>query len=346
MVRRAPSPHARVRRVLPANAREPHAWRRCDGGLPTPTDHGARVRLTSSGEGASLIELLISMGLLMAVLATVLTTAVTYQHRYRGQQLVAEMNQGLRATLELLAQEIEQAGSDGLAPRRLRGATPGGGTLQTLTLDDTSGLFAGQRLAIDTGAQQEVIRIESFGGGTSINAVVTKAHAPHSPVTRIGPFVSGVLETCVGQPGQLQMYGDLRADGTLTFVEYAYDSAARTLTRAETPVLKPGTNVASTGQNPRQVLTRNVLPNPGGTPLFTCRTLTRAGFTFVTEVAVTLTVQMAERDPDTGMRRSQTASITVRPRNAQIAHVLAGLAPAQRDAHLQVQPAGIPIPAS
>ena len=287
--------------------------------------------VSRSARGFTLIELLMTMTIMLIVTAPLLESALRYMQRHRGQQLIVEMNQGLRATQELMGQEIAHAGFHGLVPRQLTAGVLASAIAQVATVDDTSSFFAGQKLSIDLGNSQEVVQITAVGAGT-VTGIFRKAHAAGAVITEVGPFPTGILPASTATV--LQVYGDIMGDGTLVFVEYRYDPATRQLTRSVTPI-------DADEQNAADIVLDNVLPNPGGAPIFQYRTLNRVGLNFVIEVAVTLTVQTAERDPLTGAFRVQAASFTLTPRNVLAAYDLAGLTGL---ANVQNEPPGLPIP--
>jgi hypothetical protein len=65
-----------------------------------------------------------------------------------------------------------------------------------------------------------------------------------------------------------------------------------------------------------QILLPNVLPNPGGTPCFSYQQKTVGANTYVIDVAVTLTVQTQNPDPQTEQFQKETkALLNVSPRN-------------------------------
>jgi hypothetical protein len=81
--------------------------------------------------------------------------------------------------------------------------------------------------------------------------------------------------------------------------------------------------------------------NPAGTSCFTYSTATAAGFTFATNVGLTLTTQTSDPDPQTGSYDTMTKSfLNLSPRN-----VVAGLALAQAGltAPLEPTPPGLPM---
>ena len=82
-----------------------------------------------------------------------------------------------------------------------------------------------------------------------------------------------------------------------------------------------------------QILLGNILDNPGGTPCFmyqtstfTIDTVPPTPFTFVLDVAVTLTVQTQQVDPVTKAYQTETkALLNVSPRNVFNAWAMAGI---------------------
>ena len=65
-----------------------------------------------------------------------------------------------------------------------------------------------------------------------------------------------------------------------------------------------------------QVLLTNIVANPGGTACFTYQTATVGTTTYVTDVAITLTVQTQQADPVTKQFQTETkALLNVSPRN-------------------------------
>ena len=92
------------------------------------------------------------------------------------------------------------------------------------------------------------------------------------------------------------------------------------------PILKPAgppARVGSQSQDP-------AAPNPGGTPCFTYQTSTitvnATPFTFVLDVAITLTVQTQQIDPVTKVYQTETkALLNVSPRNVFNAWELASI---------------------
>jgi hypothetical protein len=133
----------------------------------------------------------------------------------------------------------------------------------------------------------------------------------------------------------LKLYGDINGDGNMLYVEYNC--------RPGTPAA-PGFlyrnqmafNAAAGSKppvNPSMIVLSNVLANPptlngGAVPCFTYQVVpvgtTNPDYAFVTDVAVTLTVQTPLQDAQTHQFQQETkALLNVSPRNVFNAYLLA-----------------------
>jgi hypothetical protein len=142
------------------------------------------------------------------------------------------------------------------------------------------------------------------------------------------------------------MYGDINGDGTLVYVEYTCDTTAHNLYRNVVDLKLPAGPDPKPHVSSSQILLSNILANPGGTACFTYQTSTitinstpPATFTFVLDVAVTLTVQTQDVDPITKAYQTETkALLNVSPRNVFNAWALASIGYAD---HIQPTPAAV-----
>jgi prepilin-type N-terminal cleavage/methylation domain-containing protein len=284
--------------------------------------------------GFSLLELLFGMTILLVVLATVLSVLARYQQIYQSEQVKAGVEMGLNSALDLLGQEIGQAGSVGFAPRTLQAAVIGGSTAQAVSVSSTDSLFTGEKLLLDRGlASQELVTVTSVGQG-SFTAVFRQSHSAGAAVSALGVFGTGILSSSSGS--SLDLFGDVNADGTLVYVQYTCNLAAGVLTRSVTPI-------SAAAQNPAQPLLTGLTANPGGTPCFQYATTNFLGSTYVTAVKVTLTNEGAMTDMQTGQQPEMTAVLTIAPRNVQRALAFAQMIPSKTDL-LEPTPPGLPLP--
>jgi prepilin-type N-terminal cleavage/methylation domain-containing protein len=301
--------------------------------------------------GFSLLEMMISVAILIVVSGAAFSALSASQRVYASQQLQADMHAGLRGTLELMEQEVGQAGALNFPPQTLTGAVVGTAVAQTVPVTSSANIYVGELLTVDTGAAQEVVQVTGVGTN-QVTGVFQQSHPVNAPVVAQGVLPQGVLTTVAGN--QLQIVGDVNADGTLEFVEYDCNpgtpAAPGTLTRSITTIA-PGV----VKQNAPQILLNTLVANPNGTPCFTpsmgvggavtagnCA-LGGTAFTCVTEMQITLTVQAAEPDPQTGQYQTMTKSfLNVSSRNVFAAYMIAATSGSQPGL-LQPQPPGLPL---
>src|SRR5213078_3292762 len=192
-------------------------------------------------------------------------------------------------------------------------------------------LFAGEQLLVDTGFNQETITISNPVGGTWTAGPFYNSHGGIGvtvPISAPGAFSDGVLLPPVSTANTLKLFGDINGDGNMLYIEYtcvqgtaaapgflyrnqiAFNAAAKTWGAPPLP--------ASTA------LLTNLGTNPGGTPCFTYQVQTSGPYTFITDVAVTLTELTQNADPQTHIKQSETkALLNVSPRNVFDAYLLA-----------------------
>jgi prepilin-type N-terminal cleavage/methylation domain-containing protein len=217
-------------------------------------------------------------------------------------------------------------------------------------------LFDGELLLVDVGTNQETVTITCPVPGTCTTTwtagpfLNTHNNLAGVPVSAPGAFATGVVPPAPGvmpnpPPGfagytngstgtVLKLYGDVNGDGNMLYVEYSCNTgtpaAPGFLYRNQMAFnAAPGSKPAV---NPSMVVLSNVLANPptangAAVPCFTYQLITvglNAEFVFVTDVAVTLTVQTPLQDPQTHQFQNETkALLNVSPRNVFNAFLLA-----------------------
>jgi prepilin-type N-terminal cleavage/methylation domain-containing protein len=273
-------------------------------------------RGTDGQAGFTLIETLVVMLVLMVASGMVMQATINTVRSNETITNRANMHAGVRNATALLQQEVGQAGRVTLpAPATLAGAVGGAG-VSTVGVTSTAGMFDGERLVIDTGANEETVTLTAVDrGAATMTASFAVAHVAGARVAVLGGFSAGVIPTTManGSTGTLlKIVGDINGDGNMVYVEYTCDLAQASLFRNSMPItaaLKPMPTVS-------QVLLNNIQPNPDGSPCFTYQEQTVSGMSFVTDVAITLTVQTERRDPVTGLFQQETkALLNVSPRN-------------------------------
>lgn len=241
-----------------------------------------------------------------------------YQKTYQHTEISADMHDNLRSAIDLIIQEVGQAGAvnlgTSLGTRTLTNAVVPGPLAQAVLLNNTIGIFQNEKLLVDAGASQELVTITSVAANT-VTGVFLSPHNAGAQVNLVGAFPQGILGTSTNT--KLQFFGDINGDGTLVYVEYTCNfvpGGPGTLTRSVTPV---GLGAI----NPATVLVDNLIANPDGTPCFQYPAAPPvvAGFTFINQVGVTLSVQTAARDELTGNFLAMTKSaLDIVPRNIQM----------------------------
>jgi len=234
-----------------------------------------------------------------------------------------------------MAQEIGQAGLVNLPATTLSAAVNANIMAQTVNVSSTTSMFVNEQVLVDAGTNNEELVTLSGVTASTITAIFGKAHAAGVPINVLGVFPNGIVApaTTDGSTANvLNLFGDLNADGSLVYVRYTCTPgtavAPGTLTRSVTTIL-PGVNTLSAAQT-----LLSTVVGGAGTVCFQYTTTAAAGFTFVTNVGFTLSVQATRPDPQTGVFPQMTKSfLNLAPRN-----VLAGLELANAGITNRLQP--------
>lgn len=284
--------------------------------------------------GFTLLETMIATVIFLVIASVVMSGMI---QMLRTQGTIAnrtEMHTSVRSATELLQQEIGQAGRISLPNTTVNG---GGVTMtgpilvatpalpQVAAVSSTAGMFNNIQLDVDTGANFEVVQA-TVGSGT-ITATFQNPHPKATiPVMVSGSFGTGVIPPAAapasypnGSTGTvLKLYGDINRDGNVLYVEYTCAPGTvggtpgylyRNEMNAFTALVKPAVN-------PSMYLLTNVMQNPNNAPCFTYQVQQANGQYFVTDVAVTLTVQTPNKDPQTNQFQQETkALLNISPRN-------------------------------
>jgi prepilin-type N-terminal cleavage/methylation domain-containing protein len=274
--------------------------------------------------GFSLLELMAGVAVLVVISGSVFSLLNYYQKVYGTTRMKADMYDNIRGVVELMSQEIGQAGLVSLPYPTLSAAVTANASPQAVAVSSTTSMFVGEKLLIDAGTNQEVVALTAVGASPpKITGIFGQNHAVGAPVNAQGVFPDGVMSTSTNT--QLQLFGDINADGSLVFVQYDCNpgttSAPGTLTRSVTTV----TPTVASASAP-QTLLNNLVANPGGTACFQYLPApqTVGGYTFTPNVAVTLTVQTTAKGPQTGAYLTMTKTfLNLSPRNILIGLELA-----------------------
>jgi prepilin-type N-terminal cleavage/methylation domain-containing protein len=322
--------------------------------------------MKSSESGFSLAELLIAMTVMLLISGAATTALLKMSKAQSTIWNRTQMHSGIRGATEVLQQEVGQAGRIA-APNSLTMGPVAAGTGVTAVLScagtcatgttPLTGIFDGEKLTVDAGCSdtaspctslQETILVTAHSTSTNtITADFANSHASGStPVKVEGGFAYGIVPPSVtngSTPTVLKMFGDINADGNMVYIEYTCDTAGGNLYR-NSMAYDAGSKLAATASN---ILLSNIQGNPNGTACFTYQTSTAVVtinsvdtvVTFVTDVAITLTVKTQLVDPVTKAFQTETkALLNVSPRNVFNTWQLASL---QNDDRVQLIPASV-----
>jgi type II secretory pathway pseudopilin PulG len=301
--------------------------------------------------GFTLAELIIATGLLLAVSAIVTSALVRMTNHQQTIWNRTEMHSGVRGATELLQQEVGQAGRITLPGTvTLQSAVAGANPCVTATVtvatdaggSPTAGMFVNELLTTLDGDNQETVTITAIPSSTQFTACFTANHSIGAVVLPLGGFATGIVPPNIANGSTanlLKLYGDINGDGKMVYIEYYCDNGDAGTTGS----FNLYRNVMPFDQAPPKpavtnamILLSNVHTNPpdpttgAARPCFQYQTATvnvnGTPYTFVLDVAVTLTVQTQQIDPITRQYQFETkALLNVSPRNVFSAWELAGI---------------------
>jgi len=232
----------------------------------------------------------------------------------------------------------------------LSGGVTAGATSAGVT--SICGMFIGQKLLVDVGPNTpETVTIATIAGAaadptstqcpsgsTILPGTITTTtafaagHGQFAPVQALGGFIQGVIPyyaapsniTNGSTEAVLKLFGDINADGNMVYVEYSVSPAcictstcASSTTTGNLYRNSMSWNSATkTPASASQILLGNVTLNPNSSACFTYQEKQVGTDWYVTDVAVTLTVQTQILDPVTKSYQTETkALLNVSPRN-------------------------------
>ncbi|MCL5671514.1 MAG: prepilin-type N-terminal cleavage/methylation domain-containing protein [Acidobacteria bacterium] len=188
------------------------------------------------GSGFSLIEMLVSVVIIVLLMSAVFPFLFQSQKRYQGQVVTAEANQSARAALEVMTQEIGQAGFNPnfTANKTSAAVVAPNSSAQCVTLSDIHQIDPGDWVSVDTGSTNELVQVLSTsnisgtpcGASNQIQGVFLMAHdgstTPFPVISYKMPYGTGILGTAGASTDQrLEFYGDIYQDGVIRYVVYS-----------------------------------------------------------------------------------------------------------------------------
>ncbi|HEV2494316.1 MAG TPA: prepilin-type N-terminal cleavage/methylation domain-containing protein [Terriglobia bacterium] len=265
---------------------------------------GRSISETRGLAGFSLLEMLVSVLILTVLMSAVFAFMAQVQKRFQGNAVSSESNQSARAALELMTQEIGQAGLNPNFTQNKVFATPptmANAVPQPVALNDICQIFPGDWLGVDSGVNFELVQVISTAppsgsncaashtvGGT-VTAIFEQDHCQSGssgcqPVPSPWPppvasykesYPSGILQGAgTSDDKTLEFFGDVNGDGVLNYVVYSLYAAAGapTMTLDGTTYtlytlyrsITPVTFAAGAQNTPASPLVQNVLYNAAG----------------------------------------------------------------------------------
>ncbi|HEV2248294.1 MAG TPA: prepilin-type N-terminal cleavage/methylation domain-containing protein [Terriglobia bacterium] len=191
--------------------------------------------------GFSLIEVLASVAIIVLLMSAVFPFLFQSQKKYQTNQVVSEANQSARAAMEVMTQEIGQAGFNPnfTTAKTSSNTVAVSSSAQCVTLSDINQINPGDWLMVDTGPNHELVEVLSTSGvsGTpcsapnQISAVFLMSHDGSTtsfPVISYKmPYGSGILQTSGTSSDQrLEFFGDMNQDGVIRYVVYSLSPAS------------------------------------------------------------------------------------------------------------------------
>lgn len=133
----------------------------------------------NNSRGFSLMEMLVSIAIIVLLMSAVFPFIFQAQKRFQGNVVSSEANQSARAALEVLSQEIGQAGFNPQFTLNKTSPTSltTNGCTQFIQMSDVTGISPGDWVSVDSGPNQELVQIFS----TSAAATAPAANCASSP---------------------------------------------------------------------------------------------------------------------------------------------------------------------
>lgn len=335
-----------------------------------------------SPAGFSLLELLVSVIIITIVMGAVFQFMTQAQKTYQGDQATSESDQAARAALEIMTQEIGQAGSNpsfvaaGYDPsftanKTVSTSITASATPQCVSLDNIGQINPGDWLSVDDGQNNEMVQVlstsnvagGSCSGSDEVQAVFDQNHTASFPaIVHNLPYPSGILQGAgTSDDHTLEFFGDLNDDGAIDYVVYSLYAPAGapvltinsvqytlyTLYRSVTPV----TFAAGATNNAAYPVAQNVLYNtslgkgPSGHPIFSFPsnyTVSIVPVTVTVVGTVTINLCIALNPANAGSQPMKWYAMATQIRPVNLAAAVA-LVSAGAGTYLPEQPPGLPM---
>jgi prepilin-type N-terminal cleavage/methylation domain-containing protein len=160
-----------------------------------------KTRRASGSEGAlgfSLIELLVSIVIIVLLMSAVFPFLFQAQKRFQGNVVESEANQSARAALEVMSQEIGQAGyNPQFYPNKTMTASIApNGQPQCVHISDATGINPGDWLSVGVGTNQELVEVLSTNYAAGISAQSDGSTPPSCSPAPAPDWIEAKFEMC------------------------------------------------------------------------------------------------------------------------------------------------------
>lgn len=221
-----------------------------------------------------MLEMLVSVTIIILLMSAVFPFLFQAQKRFQGNVVVSEANQSARAALEVMSQEIGQAGfNPNFSPAKTSSAvvTPNAAA-QCVTLNNITGIHSGDWISVDTGPSEELVQVVATSSSlgvpcttsNQIKGVFMKAHDGSTTAFSVAsykmPYPSGILirfhtdgtldtttTPVLSTFQQLKFYGDINQDANQNIFYVVYSIAPMSPTTDVTVPPIPGDTCNPTG---------------------------------------------------------------------------------------------------
>jgi Tfp pilus assembly protein PilW len=205
------------------------------------------LRRKSFASGFSLLELLTSVVIITLLMGALFGFMFQSQKRLQSGSVISESNQTARAAMELMTQEIGQAGFNPqfTNTKNITQTVTAAPTATCVSVDNATGIHAGDWLGVDTGDNYEVVRVlatstgalassTKCGTANQIKAVFLMNHTTSPSTYPLASYKfaypTGILQNqtvtyggssiTISNDQVLAFYGDIDNNGTISYVVY------------------------------------------------------------------------------------------------------------------------------
>jgi prepilin-type N-terminal cleavage/methylation domain-containing protein len=152
-----------------------------------------------SAPGFSLLEMLVSIVIIVLLMSAVFPFLFQAQKRFQGNVVASEANQSARAALEVMSQEIGQAGYNSqFSPNTsLATAITTTGDLRCVAITNPPGITGidpGDWVSVDSGANQELAEVVSTSSAATGPSVKIDGTVPATCTTAAKPWIEVKFE--------------------------------------------------------------------------------------------------------------------------------------------------------